>query len=65
MDGQTLNRSEQLEKAIQAIIATYGDLHLVARSWAVDPKEVAAELELAGDTSERIALQLLQQYNPE
>tara|TARA_R110000868_G_scaffold272773_2_gene532035 strand:- start:21392 stop:21589 length:198 start_codon:yes stop_codon:yes gene_type:complete len=65
MAGQTPKRSEQLEKAIQAIVATYGDLHLVARSWSVDPEEVAAELVLAGDTSERIALQLLQQYNPE
>ena len=63
MAGQTPKRSEQLEKAIQAIVATYGDLNLVARSWSVDPEEVAIELELAGDTSERVALQLLQIYN--
>ena len=64
MAGQTPKRSEQLEKAIIAIVATYGDLHLVARSWSVDPDEVATELSSVGDTSERIALQLLQQYNP-
>ena len=64
MAGQTTKRSEQLEKAIQAIVATYGDLHLVARSWNVDPDEIAVELELVGDTSERVALQLLQIYNP-
>ena len=64
MAGQTPKRSEQLEKAIKAIVATYGDLHLVARSWSVDPDEVATELSSVGDTSERIALQLLQQYNP-
>jgi len=64
MAGQTTKRSDQLDKAIQAIVATYGDLHLVARSWSVDPEEVAAELEVAGDTSDRVALQLLQQYNP-
>lgn len=64
MAGLTPKRSEQLDKAIQAIVATYGDLHLIARSWSVDPDEVAAELESVGDTSERIALQLLQQYNP-
>ena len=64
MAGQTPKRSEQLEKAIQAIVATYGDLNLVARSWNVDPEEVAMELEAAGDTSERIALILLQKYNP-
>ena len=63
MVGLTPKRSEQLDKAIQAIVATYGDLHLVARSWSVDADEVAAELKLVGDTSERIALQLLQQYN--
>jgi len=65
MVGQTPKRSEQLEKAIQAIVATYGDLNLVARSWTVDPEEVSAELEAAGDTSERVALQLLQIYNPQ
>jgi len=64
MAGQTPKRSEQLEKAINAIVATYGDLHLVARSWSVDPQEVAVELKSVGDTSERVALQLLQKYNP-
>lgn len=64
MAGQTPKRSEQLDKAIKAIVATYGDLNLVARSCSVDPEEVAMELEAAGDNSERIALILLQKYNP-
>ncbi len=64
MAGPTPKRSEQLDKAIKAIVATYGDLNLVARSWSVDAEEVATELESVGDTSERVALQLLQKYNP-
>ncbi len=57
-------RSEQLDKAITAIITAFGDLDLIARSWSVDPDEVAAELEIAGENADRIALQLLQTYNP-
>lgn len=58
------SRSEQLDKAIEAIITAFGDLNLIARSWSVDPDEVAAELEVAGEDAEKIALQLLQTYNP-
>lgn len=58
-------RSEQLDKAITAIITAFGDLDLIARSWSVDPDEVAAELETVGDTADRVALQLLQTYNPQ
>lgn len=61
---QLPKRSEQLDKAITAIITAFGDLDLIARSWSVDPDEVAAELETVGETAERIALQLLQTYNP-
>lgn len=60
----TTQRSKQLDKAITAIITAFGDLNLIARSWSVDPDEVAAELEMAGENADRIALQLLQTYNP-
>ncbi len=68
MAGRTIDslpqRSEQLDKAITAIISAFGDLDLIARSWSVDPDEVAAEIKSVGETSEKIALLLLQKYNP-
>lgn len=51
-----------VKQAVEAIIASYGDLELVARGLVVD----AAELEkfkAAPDTAEAIAVALLKKYN--
>lgn len=52
-----------VEEAIGAIIETYGDIDLVARSLNVDAAEVA-QATAEPDTAEAVALALLQKYNP-
>ena len=63
MAGQTPKRSKQLSDAIESLITTYGDMDLMAKTMIVNADEVATELASVGDTSERVALLLLQKYN--
>lgn len=52
-----------VDEAIAAIVETYGDINLVARSLIVDAAEVSKATAEAG-TAEALALSLLQKYNP-
>ena len=52
-----------VDEAIAAIVETYGDINLVARSLIVNAAEVAQATAEPG-TAEAVALSLLQKYNP-
>ena len=52
----------KLSEAIEAIVTTYGDIEVVARSLAVDAGELA-QATAQPDTAEAIALALLKKYN--
>jgi len=65
MVGQTPERSAELQSAIDAIVACYGDIHAIARATTVSATEVAQELATVEyDSSDGVALRLLAQYNP-
>ena len=53
----------KVSEAITAIVQTYGDIKLVARSLPVDASEVA-KATAEPDTAEAVALELLKKYNP-
>jgi hypothetical protein len=52
----------KVSDAIEAIVTTYGDIEVVARSLAVDAGELA-KATAKPDTAEAIALALLKKYN--
>jgi hypothetical protein len=52
----------KVSDAIQAIVTTYGDIEVVARSLAVDAGELA-KATAKPDTAEAVALALLKKYN--
>jgi hypothetical protein len=52
----------KVSDAIQAIVTTYGDIEVVARSLAVDAGELA-KATAQPDTAEAVALALLKKYN--
>ena len=52
-----------VDEAIAVIVATYGDIDLVARALSVDAAEVA-KATAEPDTAQAVALILLQKYNP-
>lgn len=51
-----------VKQAVEAIIASYGDLELVARGLVVDAAELQ-KFKAAPDTAEAIAVALLKKYN--
>jgi hypothetical protein len=52
----------KVSDAIEAIVTTYGDIEVVARSLAVDAGELA-KATAKPDTAEAVALALLKKYN--
>jgi hypothetical protein len=52
----------KIEDAIEAIVSSYGDIDLVARSMMVDADELA-KATAQPDTAEAVALALLKKYN--
>jgi len=52
----------KVSDAIQAIVTSYGDIEVVARSLAVDAGELA-KATAKPDTAEAVALALLKKYN--
>jgi hypothetical protein len=52
----------KVSDAIQAIVTSYGDIEVVARSLAVDADELA-KATAQPDTAEAVALALLKKYN--
>jgi len=52
----------KISDAIEAIVTSYGDIEVVARSLAVDAGELAVAT-AQPDTAEAIALAMLKKYN--
>jgi hypothetical protein len=52
----------KISDAIEAIVASYGDINLVARGMVVDADELA-KATATPDTAEAIALALLKKYH--
>ncbi len=52
----------KVSDAIKAIVTSYGDIDLVARSIVVDARELA-KATAEPDTAEAVALALLKKYN--
>ena len=52
----------KISDAIEAIVTSYGDIEVVARSLAVDAGELA-QATAQPDTAEAIALAILKKYN--
>ena len=52
----------KISDAIEAIVTSYGDIEVVARSLAIDAGELA-KATAQPDTAEAVALALLKKYN--